>query len=347
MFLNRLVREACALRVGGNDARPRAIARRRYAAFTLVELLVVIAIIGILIALLLPAVQAAREAARRAQCANNLKQLGLALHNYHTAFRIFPINWGEGSITDGENTVGHSWLTLILPQIEQGTLHEQIKMGAPLGYQDSSGTRSYDNKAVAMTAVPAFMCPSDTHDGVLDNQALMPGVEVGVTNYKACAGNNWEGEGPGTNDFEFSWPAGRNANDTDGLDHGNGFTCRGLTRPQPTRIRDIRDGTSNTLAIGEAVPEWCSFSAWYWYHGATATCAIPMNYKKSGPSGKSLDRDENAGDWAYNYSFMSRHPTGVNFCLGDGSVRFVADEIDDEVYRALATIDGGEIPEEF
>lgn len=322
-------------------------AQRTRRAFTLVELLVVIAIIGILIALLLPAVQAAREAARRAQCANNMKQLGLALHNYHTSFSIFPINWGVGSVNDGEATVGHSWLALILPQLEQTTLHRRVKFGEPLNYQDAAGNSDLDNKMVAMTAVPAFVCPSDTHDGLMDNQQLLPGEMVGVTNYKACAGNNWEGEGPGTNTFEFSWPSGRNAGSTDGLDHGNGFICRGLTRPQPTRFRDIRDGTSNTFAIGEAVPEWCSYSAWYWYHGSTATCAIPMNYEKKDAQGKALKRQANAIDWPYNYSFMSRHPSGVNFCLIDGSVRFVSDLIDDDVYRGLATIDGSEIPEEF
>jgi hypothetical protein len=100
----------------------------------------------------------------------------------------------------------------------------------------------------------------------------------------------------------------------------------------------VRDNQSNTLAIGEAVPEWCAWSVWYWYDGSTATCAIPMNYEKPGTT-----REQNANDKAHTYSFMSRHAAGAIFGLVDGSTRLISEEIDLEVYRALATIDGGEL----
>jgi len=315
-------------------------------AFTLVELLVVIAIIGILIALMLPAVQAAREAARRIECTNKLKQLGLAMQNYHFSHKMFPAT-SRGAGT-GLNTTGHSWLTMILPQIEQEVLYKTIRLGEPLNYTDVNN--NIDNQRAAMKAVPTFMCPSDVHDGTLGNQFLLSGI-FGVTNYKACAGSNWEGDTSGQNPNPNTFKnrksdhgySGRNANEYDGRDKGDGICCRGEEdKPLTTAIFQIRDGTTNTFAIGEAIPAWCAFSAWYWWDGCTATCAIPLNYKKPG-----VDPKNNSQDWSYNYSFMSRHPGGGNFCMCDGSVRFINEEIELETYRGLATIDGGELLDEF
>jgi len=309
-------------------------------AFTLVELLVVISIIGILIALLLPAIQAAREAARRASCQNKVKQLGVAMANYHTLHKAFPMNWGDGG--DGQE-YGHSWITMILPQIEQASLFESVQFDQPMN----------NNLTVAKTPLTAVYCPSDSHDGTMTNQYVGSGglgQLWAVTNYKACAGENW-GRLPGTDPAHRHKQSddgygGRNFNTNDGLDFGDGIICRGKFDPgggtgtakqvYRTAMFEIRDGSSNTFAVGEAVPELCSWSAWYSYDGSTATCGIPLNYKKDDMTG--FD-----GDMPSNYGFRSRHTSGANFGMCDASVHFISNEIDPEIYRGLATIDAGEI----
>ena len=313
-------------------------------AFTLIELLVVIAIIGILIALLLPAVQAAREAARKAKCNNNIKQICLALQNYHNLHKMFPINWG--GVGSGPTTRGHSWMSMILPLVEEESLYKQIVFEAPLG---NVGSR---NSNAANTAVSAFHCPSDTHEGTLANQVLCSGV----TNYKAVAGSNWEG----TSSALFRWAKveaknppypdapyfGRNYLEYDGFDLGDGWCCRGWGlpngKPWPTAVMQVKDGTSHTFAVGEAVPEWCNWSSWYYYDGSTATCAIPLNWKQPGRT-----YEEMAEIKLDCYSFKSRHSGGANFGFLDGHTKFVSQDIDLHTYRTLATIDGNELPDEW
>jgi len=319
--------------------------RRVRRGFTLVELLVVITIIGILIALLLPAVQAAREAARRMACTNNMKQLGLAWHNYHSVHKCFPINWGLGTDAGGDSTQGHSWCTLILPFIEQNPLRDAVEFGEILSYVNASEGK--DNKKVAQTMVSAFVCPSDTSQGLMSNQLLIPSTQVATTNYKACAGMNWSTD-PLTGSA-LSWLTGRNAGNADGRDWGNGAICRGwrdavTKKIEHTAIRDIRDGTTNTFAVGESVPQWCQWSAWYWWYGSTATCGIPLNYEV--PNIK-CDQPGFFDTWTVCQGFMARHPGGAVFCLCDGSCRFISDNIAQETYRALATIDGGEVLKQF
>lgn len=308
-------------------------------AFTLVELLVVIAIIGILIALLLPAVQAAREAARRTQCTNNLKQIGLALHTYHDTHKAFPysysnnalvgINWG-----DCTNAMAHSWMQHILPFVEQAGLYNQIKFNAPLS--DPA------NEAVSMTVLSGYLCPTDSNSGgIQSSRANLPGGKDrrAVNNYKAVAGSNWAW---GDAICQHKFPKGRWANNPDGLDFGNGMICRNIWDrvENLSRIADLQDGTSNTFVVGEAVPAWCTHTWWWWFNGTTATCGIPLNYVsdyiRADPVNRSLDTQW--GDWPNNYSFMSRHPGGANFCLGDGSVRFVANNIDLTTYRMMANM---------
>ena len=295
--------------------------------FTLVELLVVIAIVAILMALLLPAVQQAREAARRVQCRANLKQIALAMHNYHDVHQMFPIN------TSFTHDVGplsrtHSWLQGILPQIEQAALAESIDPA--LSVQAS--------RIVADRGMPLFRCPTDTHDGRMNLRADVPDDWVlGVTNYKAVAGSNW-----GIGNFVHSEASGRFAGSIDGLNEGNGMICAGFVQPVVTRMRDITDGTSNTFAVGETVAGWSKWSWWYYSNGSTGTCAIPLNYKPDGVS-----YENNIHDWHHNYGFMSRHTGGGSFALADGSVKFISQNIDLGVYRNLATIQGGEVVGEF
>ncbi len=315
---------------------------RKRQAFTLVELLVVIAIIGILIALLLPAVQAAREAARRAHCTNNAKQLVLAMHNYHDNFKMFPINYSNYTVAavnwgDARTSQAHSWMQLILPYIEQQPVHDQIRFDEPLSHPD--------NEAVSLTVIPAFLCPSDRHgDGTLPGRANLPGGSPdpsrrAINNYKACAGSNWAW---GDAACRHVWPTDRWPNDGNGLDRGNGIICRNYNGDSMawTRISDISDGTSSTFAVGEAVPAWCTHTWWWWFNGATATCGIPLNYKSQAIlTDPNATLENRAWDWPNNYSFMSRHPGGANFALCDGSVTFVGDTIDIMVYRHLADID--------
>lgn len=318
----------------------RSVTRNR--AFTLVELLVVIAIIGILIGLLLPAVNAVREAGRRAKCLNNVKQIGLAMQGYHALHKQFPINWGKSPENGGPTTTGHSWLTMILPMMEEDVLYKTIAMGKPLNHKDT--TRNQDNTLASQTIVPTFICPSDSQTGTMTNQFLTSGTPVAVTNYKSCGGANWEGTG--SNQFRYRKQekgyGGRNAAEYNGRDKGDGVICRGYEAsngaPIPTSDFEIRDGMSRTFAFGEAVPEYCGWSSWYWWNGTTSTCGIPLNYEEP-----DKPRRFNAGEWRDNWGFHSRHPGGANFAFCDGSATFISDSIDLDTYRAQATIDGGEL----
>ncbi len=137
--------------------------------------------------------------------------------------------------------------------------------------------------------------------------------------------------------------SGRHAHNPDGLDLGNGLICRaGGNQATITRFAAVRDGTSQTFAVGETVPEWCQHTWWYWFSATTATCAIPLNYKKQPDLQVSME-----GDWWHKYSFLSQHAGGAHFAMVDGSVRFVSDSISRDVYRALATISAAESVPQF
>jgi prepilin-type N-terminal cleavage/methylation domain-containing protein/prepilin-type processing-associated H-X9-DG protein len=304
------------------------LARRHSAGFTLVELLVVIAIIGVLVALLLPAVQAAREASRRSQCTNNLRQLAIAMHNYHDTHLAFPINYMP------RQSSTHSWMQAVLPYIEQANLYNQITIG---------GLNSLaNNQAVANTVIKTFRCPTDgvTKNGIITTASDGGGTKA-ATNYKASCGANWMWTI--TNTTNARWP-----NDGNGLQHCDGLMCSNAQGGVPipvgdlmknlTRMTTITDGTSNTFAIGEAIPAWSNWSWWYNENAAVATCALPLNYRRG------IEKLEPfAASWQRNYSFYSLHPAGANFAMCDASVRFVPDNIDTPTYRALATVEAGDI----
>ena len=305
----------------------RSPARR---GFTLIELLVVIAIIAVLIALLLPAVQQAREAARRSSCQNQLKNIVLAMHNYHDSTGMFPINYGEH--TYNENDRGRSWIFYTLPYIEQAPLYAMANVTAALQTNIPGTGTPNPNRVVAATALPILLCPSANHDSKMDGRANVGGTWA-VNDYKAVDGNNWcWGSFPNTS------TRGRGANDCNGLDNGNGILgrSRGALLSSITRMRDVTDGTSNTFFVGETLANRCTHSWWWWWNGATATCAVPLNHfvKNTGIT---------ADDWPNNYSFGSQHSGGGQFAMGDGRVRFVSENVDLAVYRGTASIDGGEV----
>jgi prepilin-type N-terminal cleavage/methylation domain-containing protein/prepilin-type processing-associated H-X9-DG protein len=325
-------------------------ATRRSSGFTLIELLVVIAIIGILIALLLPAVQKIREAAARMQCSNNLKQLALACHNYHDAEGHFPVN---SLITDQQNnwvSPNWSWLARSLPYIEQGNMYQQAGIptqrldgGAPIKNPPTNPTQ-----IVVATQVKTFLCPSDdSSQGPRTDRANLVGMLVGVTNYKGVAGANWgyyrnaqlandSGRPPNiATDARWINPSTINGS-YNGLNDGDGIFFRADYRIK-RRIADITDGTSNTFMIGEDIPSKNIHCAWPFANTATGTCAIAPNGKR--PNGTEFT----IGDWPNVYSFRSRHLGGLQFAYADGSVHFINDSIPLTVYRAMATISGGEV----
>jgi prepilin-type N-terminal cleavage/methylation domain-containing protein len=307
---------------------------RRRSGFTLVELLVVIAIIGVLVALLLPAVQAAREAARRMQCSNNMRQLGLALHNYHDNNQSFPLNYRP--VTAGP----YSWMQAILPYIEQQNLYNQLTIG---------GTQSLANNAlVASTPIKTYLCPSDAatpKSSLLPNRSDSGGTKA-ITNYKACSGAAWGWTIVNSNNAR--WPG-----DSNGLIHCDGLMCSNSQGSGPSsmtpgmgdvlknlvRMAKITDGTSNSFAVGEAIGAWSYWNWWYNSNASVATCGLPLNYRRGIDK---LDSPTIANQWHQNYGFYSLHPAGASFTMCDGSVRFVADNIDTISYRALATVEAGD-----
>jgi prepilin-type processing-associated H-X9-DG protein/prepilin-type N-terminal cleavage/methylation domain-containing protein len=300
---------------------------RRSSAFTLIELLVVIAIIAILIGLLLPAVQKVREAAARASCSNNLKQLGLAVHNYHDANGVLPVSAGPAPGLLPPWKDAWSWLARLLPYVEQGNLYTTC--GIPSGTILANATTT----AGIATPVKTFLCPSDTIYGGLPGTTSQVGQPTGMTNYRGVCGDNWSG-----GIYAYTPPG---APGNDGLDGGNGIFYRsdGYAKIHPychpaLRITDIVDGTSNTLMIGEGIADMNKFNAWCFFNDVTATCAIPLN--APGYNG-------NPGDYLNNYSFRSRHSGGGNFAFADGSVQFISDTIDLTTYRNLSTYSGGEV----
>jgi prepilin-type N-terminal cleavage/methylation domain-containing protein len=316
--------------------------RRHPAAFTLIELLVVIAIIAVLVGMLLPAVQKVREAAARASCQNNLKNLALAVHQFHDAQRRIPYDTSPSSVTGGGPSWGAggtnwSWLARLLPYIEQENLYHQ--MNIDISYLD--GTNGYPNTPTLLaTQIQIFLCPSDNAaQGPTTTAADLPKLTVGQTNYKGVSGANWAWG-------ESRWLNTPGANGTtDGLTSGDGMFYRADSNKK-VRLTDIHDGLSNTFMIGEDIPERSAWCAWPYSNDAVGTCAIYPN-SKDPTNGLPYSSNINVPtvshtDWTNTYSFRSRHPGGLQFALGDGSVRFVAENIDPPTYRAMATASGGE-----
>jgi prepilin-type processing-associated H-X9-DG protein len=253
---------------------------------------------------------------------------------------MVPLSHG-GNQTYSESGTGKSWFCRILPYIDQEGAYKLIAFGQPVTYtldSNADGKNELDNPAVAATALPVLLCPTDSPEPLMSGRANTTGtVKYAVNNYKSVAGGNWNwGDYTAKSQGGMKW-----RNDPNGLDRGTGLICRN-SDSQPrnlTTFSDVKDGLSTTFALGEAVPRWSTHTWWFWFNASTATCGIPLNYKKNTGNLESL-----AGDWANNYSFFSQHTGGANFALCDGSVAFISDVIDyDNVYRPLASISGQEI----
>ncbi len=299
--------------------------------FTLIELLVVIAIIAVLVALLLPAVQQAREAARRSQCRNNLKQLGLALHGYHESHNMFPVNGGLGyggafAWQAGLHRKG-TVLVHLLPYLDFVNYYERLDFqGDVVGQIDSTPT-------LMSAAIKPLNCPSDIHSGV-------GSTGKGVTNYVPSVGAQATASNGGSCS---TYPGNTFGTGSDAhSNYANPINISGMFAGRAAwsaSIRDVTDGMSNTIAMGEVVAD-CSAHidtlGWYNSHLGIHSTAIPLNFPSCrselpGNAGSPLNCNS-WNNWATEGGFKSRHTGGVFVLLGDGGVHFLNANID---YRNL------------
>lgn len=341
---------------------------RRHAGFTLIELLVVIAIIAILIALLLPAVQQAREAARRTQCRNNLKQIGLAIHNYHDVFRCFPsggsgdnsnYSWGQGNT----GQCMYNLRTMILPYIDQAPLYnlmaaEMTAAGQPIAYSNpgppsSAWVTAYRNLSAHKQVMPAYYCPSDPLSAKTScpqgpGWSPQPSTAAGAS-YFGCAGP--EAQHSQTNDLCHQTPGCT-------VYHGSGYFngagtpdgAVGMFSLSATRVRvgDITDGTSNTIAAGE---ERLGMKDNQWWGDALGSAGYnPFHQWTDTAAVTTTTRGINRPDPTQGYygqGFGSVHTGGAQFLMGDGTVRFISENINIITFNWLGTKDKNEVVGDF
>lgn len=303
--------------------------------FTLIELLVVIAIIAILIALLLPAVQQAREAARRSQCKNNLKQIGLALHNYHDTFSILPPGAFWNASNGGVNYQQGSMLTHILPFIDQAPMYQQIPFENAPNRNINDATDSSGKLLRQSFYVAAYVCPSDTAGNGYNNRAT-------VQNYAGSKGASSAGQPANGNPNGPCADAYLSFRKTGG--GGNGVAGPFYRNSRCDRFRDTKDGLSNTIFVGEVRPECSAHMQQGWLQSnngqGMASTLYPMNLD-------TCDSNTSAGcnywgNWTNEFGFRSQHEGGVQFLFGDGAVRFLSENIDHESYNRLGAKNDGQ-----
>ncbi len=313
--------------------------RGKPGGFTLIELLVVIAIIAVLIALLLPAVQQAREAARRTQCKNNMKQFGLALHNYHDTLNMFPctINAGNFSAPNGVGAMVH-----LLPYIDQAPLYNTITFASTGGWQTPLNSTAPAGSRYYEVTPPGFRCPSDTSaqyypgtNGIQGNWATASyGLSGGAQRESGNGCSTYPGNVFGTGPADHS--DSRDPTQISGMFSRYGFSCR---------IKDITDGTSNTILMGEARSECSDHQRHGWanINSNWLFTTAPINFQTClGGSGCNAYTN-----WNTSQGFKSRHVGGAHILLGDGSVRFVSENIDYNTYQRLGDRRDGQVVGDF
>jgi len=331
--------------------RLAGITRRRRKAFTLIELLVVIAIIGVLVALLLPAVQQAREAARRSQCKNNFKQLGLALHNYHDQFGMFPWATANGPYSTPSHVKNHSGYVMLLPFLDQAPIYNTINHSAPMGSNLGATWGPVSGAVLATGGVPAanaaagsnklnvLLCPSDNGPQSIvgdGNYGCVPGVLAYMTTYgfSSTSPNAW-GYWKDENMYARGF-FGENSN------------CS---------VRDIADGTSNTVAMVETTLKVADGHVMAWSCRAYAGSSIDFAALSGGARkindwgccawtspAYGTNQVGQLGEWG---SPGSLHTGGMQVLLGDGGVRFISENIDATTRRRLGYIADGNPVGEF
>lgn len=339
----------------------------RSRGFTLIELLVVIAIIAILIALLLPAVQQAREAARRTQCKNNLKQLGLAMHNYHDVFNRFPPGAVHSSVPrsgSGNTSFGPSFYGMLLPYVEQATLYNQmVWVGRSPGYiNESAGSAGAANHDIVLSAGPMswFRCPSSP--GPVNDPTFAAGRDPFA---------HYAGIGGAADPTSFT--ESRIYDDGNlGLISGGGMALAN----KAIGLRDVTDGSSNTMHVGEMSGQLKRLDGTYsWVAGSGTVHGWLMGTRNQGTP-PNLDTGTSGNDQrcfnmvtiryspnqepfanqlfpgmgsnqGANNPLNSMHVGGVQILLGDGSARFISENIDLETLKQLATRDDGQVVGEF
>jgi len=309
--------------------------------FTLIELLVVIAIIAILIALLLPAVQQAREAARRSTCKNNLKQIGLAMHNYHETHRIFP----PGAIAPGcgcdavtgpapGQILNHTAYQMLLPYIEQTALYNSYNFSLPSGkskYTGGSGCTgtapTTDQLSLVTSPVPIFLCPSD------------PGTTKGTEDYAFS-------QGKGAQRTSYGFVSDRSDPSWTNSWASTNDTAKGMWGPNgAARMRDLTDGTSNVLCMAETPLRKKKYEDWNGPYWNAYTYTYWMNIPARGINRIYADADYPG---VHRNGAGSEHEGGAHILLADGSVRFLSENVDQfSVLNALTSIGGGEVIGDF
>jgi prepilin-type N-terminal cleavage/methylation domain-containing protein/prepilin-type processing-associated H-X9-DG protein len=330
----------------------------RKTGFTLVELLVVIAIIGVLVALLLPAVQAAREAARRSQCQNNLKQLGVALQNYHGVYGQFPPNsfWALGNqkVCSDEVTVtkadrkGSSLLKL-MPYVEESVITERLDFDGDIIQQFQ------DDEQIQSAYLSFLRCPSDEYPRLSDGRHTPNRKAQATTNYATSVGaqktfsssSNSDCPEPGGNFFN-------NGDDVSACSHLEKATSGIFSRIiWAASIQQIPDGTSHTIAMGEVLPN-CNFEfiryGWWDSQVFYVNTSPYINFDsctQTDPPWPKRQTCANNFNWNTSAGFKSRHPGGAQFTFADGSVHFISENIDYRNYQRLGDRKDGESIEPF
>ena len=317
---------------------------RKSNGFTLVELLVVIAIIGILIAMLLPAVQAAREAANRTVCANNMRQIGLALLNFESASQRFPDGWLLDDSTDPLSPSGWGWSAQVLPFLESINVFNQIEIQQRI--DDPVNTQ------VAASVIESYLCPSDPDDELLPlgTIAVPVGGGGGGVGGGAGSGSNLQ-SGSGTS--SPSAPSGPTSSPTSpqsetlyprsnysgvfGNIQSNGDPLDGdgmFFGSSGRRIPEVRDGLSNTMMVGERRNDRGTVS----WVGVIANVSEPFARTVGSTDFPPNSRREGGFE-----DFRSYHPGGVNVTFGDGSTAFIADTVNQTVFQGYGSVAGGEV----